>query len=362
MALDRLIVQSNLALGGYDAQLLYNPENLELYSFATDEALPERDLVITLKPLHANLTASSTTQLLSTPLKAFIETGTEDLWLPEDACDLFASHFRLSWNGTSQRYTSSLSSNNDFVNKIVVLTFEISDSANKSARNLITLNVGHLTPPVVDDLWIFPLRRAANATQYTLGRSFLRAAYLVADYERRQFSIQRMNDVSAQYPSLRTIEPLFPANETNTCNFTDESSTTASAASTSTGAGLGRDDGARTSSSVKVAIGGSVPAAVVLIAGILITVCIVRQKRRKRRIQDSRHSDSTCCGKPELPVPDLAFGTTTHIEATTGTRHGSELAGQSFKPELAGTPRHELRGHLPEHELDGSNRTFEIQA
>ncbi|KAL8640368.1 MAG: hypothetical protein Q9226_008757 [Calogaya cf. arnoldii] len=37
----------------------------------------------------------------------------------------------------------------------------------------------------------FPLIRAANESQYTLGRTFLQEAYLIADYERRNFSISQ---------------------------------------------------------------------------------------------------------------------------------------------------------------------------
>ena len=37
----------------------------------------------------------------------------------------------------------------------------------------------------------FPLRIAANSTQYTIGRTFLQEAYLTVDYERRNFSISQ---------------------------------------------------------------------------------------------------------------------------------------------------------------------------
>ena len=37
--------------------------------------------------------------------------------------------------------------------------------------------------------YYFPLMKAANDTQYTLGRTFLQEAYLIADYERQNFSV-----------------------------------------------------------------------------------------------------------------------------------------------------------------------------
>jgi len=39
--------------------------------------------------------------------------------------------------------------------------------------------------------WYFPLKQAANSTQYTLGRTFLQEAYLIVDYGRANFSISQ---------------------------------------------------------------------------------------------------------------------------------------------------------------------------
>jgi hypothetical protein len=39
--------------------------------------------------------------------------------------------------------------------------------------------------------YYFPLRQAANETQYVLGRAFLQEAYLITDYERNNFSIHQ---------------------------------------------------------------------------------------------------------------------------------------------------------------------------
>jgi len=45
----------------------------------------------------------------------------------------------------------------------------------------------------------FPLKRASNTRQYTLGRTFLQEAYLVTDYERKRYTIgQRLWNQSAQ--------------------------------------------------------------------------------------------------------------------------------------------------------------------
>ncbi|QSZ37620.1 hypothetical protein DSL72_008719 [Monilinia vaccinii-corymbosi] len=46
--------------------------------------------------------------------------------------------------------------------------------------------------PFVDNTtYYFPFKRAANNTQYTLGRTFLQEAYLIVDYDRGNFSINQ---------------------------------------------------------------------------------------------------------------------------------------------------------------------------
>lgn len=59
----------------------------------------------------------------------------------------------------------------------------------------------------------FPIRRAANNSQCTLGRAFLRDAYVVADYERSNFSIhqvvfdsQAQNIVAIHAPNSTLID------------------------------------------------------------------------------------------------------------------------------------------------------------
>lgn len=44
-------------------------------------------------------------------------------------------------------------------------------------------------PHVESSTYYFPLKRAANDTQYTLGRAFLQEAYIIADFERQNFSV-----------------------------------------------------------------------------------------------------------------------------------------------------------------------------
>ena len=62
-------------------------------------------------------------------------------------------------------------------------------------------------PRISNTTRYFPIRRAANATQYTLGRAFFQHAYVIADYERRTFSVNQAVLGGSQGPQLREIRP-----------------------------------------------------------------------------------------------------------------------------------------------------------
>lgn len=61
-----------------------------------------------------------------------------------------------------------------------------------------------------DNLRYFPLSRAQNdnETQFTLGRAFMQEAYLVADYERYNFTIGPRAFNSNSQPNVIAIQPL----------------------------------------------------------------------------------------------------------------------------------------------------------
>jgi hypothetical protein len=58
----------------------------------------------------------------------------------------------------------------------------------------------------------FPLRRANNDTQYVIGRTFFQEAYIIADYERKNFSVSQCNWTPNQVQQIVSILP--PSNST----------------------------------------------------------------------------------------------------------------------------------------------------
>lgn len=102
-------------------------------------------------------------------------------------------------------------------------TFLISNST--SGANTVPISVPYValdlavSSPIVTSLThYFPLKRAANASQITLGRSFLQEVYLIADYERRNLTVAQALWPSSGLSQTVTIQPLDSANSTNTGN------------------------------------------------------------------------------------------------------------------------------------------------
>ena len=109
----------------------------------------------------------------------------------------------------------------------------------------------------------FPIRQAHTANQYTLGRTFLQEAYLIVDYERKNFTIAQALQASDAEPDLVPILSL-------TADSADPSQPTPSGAIFQTPAGFPTG-----------AIAGIVVAAVVIIAAILGFFCWRRKKRSR---------------------------------------------------------------------------------
>jgi hypothetical protein len=138
--------------------------------------------------------------LLESSIYAFIDSTVAELWLPLSACKRFEKAFNLEWDHQSQLYlvddvlhTQLLASNPN-------VTFTLSPTPSGGPTVHITLPYAAFdlvakTPyqGLKSNSKYFPLRRAINETQYTLGRTFLQEAYLTVDWERQNFSISQVN-------------------------------------------------------------------------------------------------------------------------------------------------------------------------
>jgi len=184
-------VFGSLTLGGFDSSRFVS-SNL---NFSMNEDI-SRDLLVAVQSITTNLTGSS---LLSSPIYAYIDSLVPHMWLPLDTCAAFETAFNLTWNSTAQLYLVNDSLHQMLIGRNPTVTITIGPSMSGESVSIempywsFMLNAS--SPLVNDVLRYFPLKRADNDTQYTLGRAFLQNAYVIANYEFFNFSVHQ-----AKYP------------------------------------------------------------------------------------------------------------------------------------------------------------------
>lgn len=174
---------ASLVLGGYDEALVAS----EILSVSTS-ADDTRDLVVNILSI-----TSGEHSLLPSAVPAYIDSTVSHIWLPIEACQQFEKVFHLQLDNVTQLYLVNESLHSSLLAQNSSISFELGPitgtAQNGSQPNVnITLPyasfdlratypfIGESTGDVNASSYYFPLRQAANATQYTLGRTFLQEA------------------------------------------------------------------------------------------------------------------------------------------------------------------------------------------
>ncbi|RDW63644.1 hypothetical protein BP6252_11189 [Coleophoma cylindrospora] len=167
------------------------------------------------------LRADTVLGLLPTPIYAFIESTDPNIWLPLSACLLFEQAFGLQYDNITQKY---LMNNTQFTTLSATnpsVSFRLASSTTGGSTTDITLpfyafGLRAAYPFVPNATYYFPLKRAENSTQYTLGRAFLQEAYLTVDYDRGNFSVSQCTWVDGAKSAVNSIlSPSYSTNNTN---------------------------------------------------------------------------------------------------------------------------------------------------
>lgn len=217
-SLNLLSAFGSLTLGGYDESRL-SEEDTIIVNMNED---PKRDLVV---GLHSVL-AENKTELLNSPISILIDSGVSHIWLPTVTCRMFESTFGLVYNETLDLYIVNDTLHTKLQKRNPVVSFSLRKDTLPGDNPEMTVDIPYSafdleltkyypTPSSVklpDKTRYFPLRRAANETQYTLGRAFLQYAYIIADYERSTFTIGPAEFPSTQDPPvIKAIKPTRPS-------------------------------------------------------------------------------------------------------------------------------------------------------
>lgn len=170
-------VLGSLTLGGYDAGR-FTPNRLS-FPFSDDSS---RNLMVGVQSISSTDQKGANSDLLAPGdgFMAYVDSSVAQIWLPLKACQAFEKAFGITFDETSQLYlvNSSLHSQLQTLNASV--TFELGAGTSGGETINITLPYDSFdllveppTPGVANNTRYFPLRRAANESQYTIGRTFL---------------------------------------------------------------------------------------------------------------------------------------------------------------------------------------------
>lgn len=169
-------VYGQLILSGYDAsRFTTNPVSFTLAGDVT------RDIVVAVQSI--SYSGSSQLSLLDSPINIFIDSTDPFLWLPPDVCDNFEMAFGLVHDNSTGLYLVNASHRSTLLASNAEVSFQLSDvlDGGDAVTIILPYRAFDLTaeyPIVKNSSYYFPLKRAANESQYTLGRTFLQEAYV----------------------------------------------------------------------------------------------------------------------------------------------------------------------------------------
>jgi Eukaryotic aspartyl protease len=161
----------SLVLGGYDSSK-FKPNNLT-FDFGPDV---DRDLLVQMK----KITTDTGISLLPEPISIFLDSTVPYIYLPEAACAIFESTFGLVWDNKTQLYLLSDAQHMALQAQSPNITFRLGNLTSTTTVDItlpysaFDLSVSY--PIVANSTRYFPLKRASDPTQYTLGRTFFQEA------------------------------------------------------------------------------------------------------------------------------------------------------------------------------------------
>lgn len=351
-------VYGSLVLGGYDENRFSSTDNVTI-PFNEDVG---REQLVTLKGITTDV-GSPSNLLPDGEIALLIDSSIAQIWLPESACGAFESAFGITYDSYRGYYIINDTLRSTLQDSNPNVTFTIGSQQNDATVDIVlpysAFDLELRFPPDTNSSAYFPLMRAANSTQYTLGRTFLQEAYLISDYDSRNFTVAPCT-WNANLVSQTNIKSILRANETM-----------------STGHG---SSGSNTGAIAGGVVGGVVGLA--LIVGAIIWFVRRRKQGEKKKLAELEAkavspggSQSTREDKPFISAPiggELGGDGAIH-EAyaphklapqemeTTDTvdpnKHGySEMSGgvgEYFQP-AKGVPA-EFRGSTPIYEMHGSD-------
>ncbi|KAK5168378.1 uncharacterized protein LTR77_006948 [Saxophila tyrrhenica] len=187
----------SLILGGYD-ESAFEPSGLAFpINSDVNHALSVmvESIVVTGTLAGVNGALAGTASVpVGSGLNMTIDSSTSQLWLPRTVCDFLEESFGLQYDRASGLYTVNNTIHSRLLQSNPQFTFTIAPNSSSTASTNIILPYAafdlQATIPIFNTSTnYFPIRRAANESQFVLGRTFLQEAYLVVDWELGNFTL-----------------------------------------------------------------------------------------------------------------------------------------------------------------------------
>lgn len=167
-------VSGSLTLGGYDADL-FEPNDLTC-AFNANDAI---DLTLNIHSISMS-TGGGNQTLSSTSFPALIDSTIPYLYLPLCVCQQFEAAFGIKYDNATELYLVNDTLHSHLLTQNANVTFTVT---NVTAEVLVDIVLPYRAfdliadyPLVKNKTRYFPLKRAKDDTQTTLGRTFLQEA------------------------------------------------------------------------------------------------------------------------------------------------------------------------------------------
>ncbi|KAI5356552.1 Putative aspartic peptidase A1 family, aspartic peptidase domain superfamily [Septoria linicola] len=288
---------ASLTLGGHDTNRYTGGLSIPM------DADNSRPLLAAVTGVTGENTLNGTISLWERATMHFIDSTVPHIWVPENTIDLWTSAFGLTYDNETDLYLVNNTIHTQLLELNPTITFTLGATTGATVSSSQSIRLPYAAfdleasyPFYTNATNYFPIRRAANSTQYTIGRTFFQEAYVIADFGRNNFTVAQASFDSLSDPRLVAISQP-PANTTTS------PTTSTSSKALSAGAIAG------------IAIGAV--AGLVFLGLVLWFFFLIRKKRRHQ--QDQHH--------PPSPIPPPA--TPDHDLKPTLHSHNSELAADS---------------------------------
>ena len=277
-----------------------------------------------IKSVYTSSNTSTITQLLPSPILAFVDSTIPGILLPPEACNAFEQQFGLQYNSTIDKYTLTDEQHNFLAKSNPNITFTLANS--KDGGPTVDIVLPYLSfdlllkPPFApSNTRYFPIIPAANESQYALGRTFLQEAY---DYQPLLILLLGVLRLP-RYLSVNYEHSNFSISQ---CTFED-------GVQENTVAIPSGSKQSQTTRNYKAIVGGPLGAAVPLL--LVLSIVLLMRHKRQRRWNDSNP-------KPLAPLSPLISRRWTQGMSLNEIGRNSTAEMRSLSPEIDGTALAEM--------------------